>query len=335
MSLLSPAASRRARAAALAMLPLSASPAAGETPLPVLATVGMVADIAQTVAGDCAEVATLIGPGVDPHDYSATPSDVRAIAGAELILYVDRTLEERLADVLDGFRDRTPTVGLAAAAFERAELLDDPDAPGAMDPHLWMDVSRWARIAPVIVDAIAEQRPACAEAMAENAEALGAQLDALHGWAGAAIASIPEGNRILVTAHDAFHYFADAYGIEASEAIAGISTAAEASIADIRAVADFVVARGVPAVFVETTVSPRTIEALVAEVRARGHDVAIGGALFSDAMGDDGTPEGSYIGMIRANTLTITQALGGSVPDWPAALEGWAQDWGMPGDRTP
>jgi manganese/zinc/iron transport system substrate-binding protein len=190
-----------------------------------------------------------------------------------------------------------------------------------------MDVSRWARIAPVIAGAIAEQRPDCAAGMAANLEVFSAQMAALHGWVGLAIAAIPEGNRMLVTAHDAFYYFADAYGIEASEAIEGISTASEASIGDIREVADFVIENRVPAVFVETTVSPRTIEAMVAEVRARGHDVVIGGELFSDAMGDEGTPEGTYIGMIRANTVTITEALGGTVPDWPEALQNWAVQW--------
>ena len=312
-------------AAALAPL-LTLSAAAQEAPLNVLATVGMLADVAQSVAGDCATVSALIGPGVDPHAYSATPADVDAIAAAGLILYVDRKLEERLADVLARFRDRTPTLGLAAATFGPDDLLSDPQQPGHMDPHLWMDVSRWARIAPVIAGAIAEQRPDCAGTMAANVTRLTAQLEALHGWVGAAIASIPEGGRLLVTAHDAFYYYADAYGIEASEAIEGISTTSEASIGDIRAVADFVVARGVPAVFVETTINPRTIEALVAEARSRGHEVVIGGALYSDAMGDAGTAEGSYIGMIRANTITITEALGGTVPVWPDALRDWTPD---------
>ena len=313
--------------AAGAAFAMAAPATAQDTPLNVLATVGMIADLAQTVAGECASVSTLIGPGVDPHYYSATPADVDKLAAAEMIFYVDRTLEERLADVLERFSDRTPTLGLASATFDSADLLDDPDEPGEMDPHLWMDVSRWARIAPVIADAIAGQRPDCADAMASNAQGLGTQLDALHGWVGAAIASVPEGNRILVTAHDAFYYFADAYGIDASEAIEGISTASEASIGDIRDVAAFVVETGVPAVFVETTINPRTIEALVAEVQSLGHDVRIGGELFSDAMGDTGTPEGTYIGMIRANTITITEALGGTVPDWPDALQDWAEPW--------
>lgn len=315
-------------AALAAAIALAAPPAAAEdAPLNVLATIGMVADVAQAVAGECATVGALLGAGTDPHAYSATPADVDKLAAAELILYVDRALEERLADVLDGFRNRTPTLGLAGATFGATDLLEDPDEPGMMDPHLWMDVSRWARIAPVIATAIAEQRPACADAMAANVESFGARMEALHDWVGAAIATIPEGNRILVTAHDAFYYFSDAYGIEASEAIEGISTASEASIGDIRAVAEFVIENNVPAVFVETTVNPRTIEALVAEVRAQGHAVVIGGALFSDAMGDAGTPEGSYIGMIRANTITITEALGGTLPDWPEALQDWAEAW--------
>ena len=314
----------------VAALTVAALPAAAEEPpLRVLATVGMIADVAQNVAGDCAEVTALLGAGSDPHRYRPTAADVTKLAQAELIFYVDPALETRLAEVLAGFADRTPTIGLARAAFGPLDLLDDPDAPGALDPHLWMDVSRWARIAPVIAEAIAAQRPACAEQLDANVEGYLAQLDALHGWVGAAIASIPQGQRLLVTAHDAFEYFSDAYGIEASEAIEGISTEAEASIGDIRAVAAFVVERGVLAVFVETTVNPRTVEALVEEVRRQGHAVEIGGALFSDAMGAAGTPEGSYIGMIRANTLTITEALGGSAPPLPEALHGWADSHGI------
>lgn len=312
-----------------AALTLNSAALTAETQLNVLATVGMISDVAQVVGGDCVQVDTLMGPGVDPHAYSATPADLRKLAAAELILYVDRALEERLADVLGGLRGRVTTLGLVAATFSQDDLLMDPDGGGAFDPHLWMDVSRWARIAPVIADAIAAQRPDCAPELAANAARLGTTLAALHDWVGASIASIPEGNRILVTAHDAFYYFADAYGLEASEGIEGISTASEASIGDIRAVAAFVIENNVPAVFVETTINPRTIEALVAEVRAQGHEVVIGGALFSDAMGDAGTAESTYIGMIRANTITITRALGGQIPVWPEALQDWAGVWNV------
>lgn len=315
--------------AAAVALALSVPAAAREAPLNVLTTVAMIADVAGVVAGDCAAVTSLLGPGSDPHLYRATAADVNKLAGAELIFYVDPALEARLADVLAGFADRTPTVGLVRAAFNEETLIDAPDNAGAIDPHLWMDVSRWARIAPVIAGAIAEQRPHCTESMAANVERYTAQLDALHVWVSEAIGSIPERQRMLVTAHDAFEYFSNAYGIAASEAIEGISTESEASIGDIRSVAAFVAASGVPAVFVETTINPRTIEALVAEVRSQGHDVVIGGALYSDAMGDASTPEGTYIGMIRANTLTVTNALGGTVPDWPEALQDWARHWNI------
>ena len=319
------------KAAMIAACMAATSPAmAQDAQLNVLATVAMLSDVAQNVAGECANVSTLIGAGTDPHDFSATPRDVDMLAQAELIFYVDRSLEERLADILDNFRDRTPTVGLAGATFDMADLLQDPEEPGAIDPHLWMDVSTWAQIAPVMADAIAEIRPDCADSMADNVASYTAQLDALHNWVQEAVASVPEEQRILVTAHDAFYYFADAYGIAASEAIEGISTASEASIGDIREVAAFVIAQGVPAVFVETTINPRTIEALVAEVQSQGHDVVIGGELYSDAMGDPDTAEGTYIGMIRANTLTIVQALGGLLPDWPEALQDWAREWDIP-----
>ncbi|MDD7971837.1 metal ABC transporter solute-binding protein, Zn/Mn family [Roseinatronobacter alkalisoli] len=315
--------------ASAAAIVLSTPAFAQDEPLNVLATVAMIADVAANVAGECAAVSSLLGAGSDPHLYRATAADVDKLAGADLIFYVDPALEARLADVLAGFADRTPTVGLARAAFDGDALLDDPGEAGAIDPHLWMDVSRWVRIAPVIADAIAEQRPGCADAMAANVESYTARLDALHGWVGDAIASVPEGQRLLVTAHDAFEYYSAAYGIEASEAIEGISTESEASIGDIREVAAFVAQSGVPAVFVETTINPRTIEALVAEVQSQGHDVTIGGELFSDAMGDAGTAEGTYIGMIRANTVTVTEALGGVLPDWPEALHDWADDWNI------
>lgn len=315
--------------AATAAVALTTPAMAQEAPLGVLATVSMIADVATVVAGDCAEVTSLLGAGSDPHLYRATAADVAKLANAELILYVDPALEARLAEVLEGFADRTPTVGLARVAFDEGAVIEDSDKAGAIDPHLWMDVSRWARIAPVIAGAIAAQRPGCADAMAANVESYTAQLDALHRWVGEAIGSIPEGQRMLVTAHDAFEYFSDAYGISASEAIEGISTESEASIGDIRDVAAFVVQSGVPAVFVETTINPRTIEALVAEVRSQGHDVVIGGNLFSDAMGEEGTAESTYIGMIRANTITLTEALGGTVPALPEALHEWAHHWNI------
>ena len=299
--------------------------AAENNPLPVLTTVGMIGDIAQQVAGDCAEVQTLMPPGTDPHYYEATPRAIRAIDRAELIFYVDTTLEERLGGILENFSRRTPTVGLAQATYDSADLL--LEASDTLDPHIWMDANRWGRIAPVIAEAIAEQRPGCADTMMANAITYQKQLTALHDWIKQSISSIPKTQRMLVTAHDAFYYYAKAYAITASEAIEGISTESEASIGDIRAVARFVVDNAIPAVFVESTISPRTIEALVTEVTSMGHDVRIGGTLFSDSLGELNTAEGTYIGMLRANTLQVTNALGGTPAPWPAELTEWATRW--------
>lgn len=304
---------------------VSALSAEEQPPLNVLTTVGMIGDVAKHVAGSCADIHTLLRSGTDPHYYEATPRAVRALQSAELIFYVDPTLEERLGSVLENFSRRTPTIGLAQATYGVSDFLFE--STNAIDPHLWMDANRWGRIAPIIADAIAEQRPACREMMQTNAAAYQEQLNALHEWITESIASIPEHQRMLVTAHDAFYYYADAYGITASEAIEGISTESEASIGDIRAVARFVVDHAVPAVFIETTISPRTIEALVAEVNAMGHAVVIGGTLFSDSLGAANTAEGTYIGMMRSNTEQITTALGGSPANWPAELTEWETLW--------
>jgi manganese/zinc/iron transport system substrate-binding protein len=191
-----------------------------------------------------------------------------------------------------------------------------------------MDPALWAGTIGPMADAMAALAPGCAADMAARADALGAELAALDGWVAAGIATIPEPARVLVTAHDAFGYFARRYGLEEA-ALQGFSTEAEASIADISETAALVIARGVPAVFVETTVNPRAVAALTEAVAAQGGSVAIGPELYSDAMGDPATPEGSYVGMIRHNALAIISALGGTPAPWPEALGPWAARQGI------
>jgi len=292
-----------------------------------VATIGMIGDVARNVAADCVDVRTMMGPGVDPHLYQARAGDVRLLREADAILYAGYSLEGQLGDVLERLGRDKPTVAVAPASIEPAELITVQDIYG-IDPHLWMDVGLWARIAPTIADTFAEIAPDCAAAMRAAATAYTAQLAALDGWIEASVASIPEDQQVLVTAHDAFAYYGRAYGIDV-RGIQGISTEAEAGIRDIRAVVDLVVELGVPAVFVETTINPRTIQAVVDAAADRGHEVRIGGELFSDAMGADDTPEGTYIGMLRANTLRIVTALGGEPAAWPEELRGWAERWNL------
>jgi manganese/zinc/iron transport system substrate-binding protein len=308
-------------------------------PVRIVATTGMVADVFREVGGACVEVTALMGPGIDPHLYRASAGDVERLSRAEVIAHNGLGLEGQLGAVLDRLGNRVPTVavaeriaagaGAADGAGEPPPLLEGLDAyEGRPDPHLWLDVALWSRGAAVAAATIADLRPGCAATVQAGADAYQAMLTALDAWAAASLGSVPAEHRTLVTSHDAFRYFGRAYGLEV-HGIEGISTESEASIADIRATVDLVIATGVPAIFVETTISPRTIEAVLAAVRDRGHDLVIGGALFGDAMGDAGTPEGSYVGMVRHNVHTVVTALGGEVAPWPDVLAAWADAWGL------
>lgn len=303
-----------------------ASVAAEERPRAV-ATVGMIGDVARRVAGDCVRIDTLMGPGVDPHLYTAKASDVRELRAADLILYAGYSLEGQLGSVLERLGRKKPTTAVSPASIDPSQLISVQDLYG-IDPHLWMDVSLWAQTAPTIAASLAEVAPECESAMRARAQTYTRELTALHEWIAASIASIPAKQRVLVTAHDAFAYYGRVYDIQV-EAVQGISTGSEAGIRDIRRMIDLTVERQVPAVFVESTINPRTIEAVIDGAADRGHELHLGGELYSDAMGDAGTPAGTYIGMLRANTRTIVQALGGEVAPWPAELADWAQRWGL------
>lgn len=322
----------RCVAVALAALALTATAsaqgdAARADPVRVVATVGMIGDVAAEIAGPCADVVTMMGPGVDPHLYQATSGDVRDLGRADLILYGGLSLEGQLGEVLARFGERVPTLAVSEAGVPETDRIRTDDAYG-VDPHVWMDVSAWAGIVGPVADALAAAAPACADDVRRRADAYRAQLDALHAWAVDAMATIPNGHRVLVTAHDAFAYFGRAYGLEVV-GIQGVSTEAETSVADVRAAARTLAERDVPAVFLETTIAPRTVEAVLAAARDLGAEAELGGSLYADAMGEAGTADGTYIGMIRANVAAIAHALGGRTPPLPAALADWAERYGV------
>jgi manganese/zinc/iron transport system substrate-binding protein len=301
--------------------------ARAQAPADVLVTIAMIGDVVENVAGACANVTPLMGAGVDPHLYEASARDVRLFQESEVIFYSGYSLEGQLGEVLERFGEQKPTVAVAPASIDASNLITVQDIYG-IDPHLWMDVSLWAQITTIISDTLAEVRPDCAETMAANAANYREQLSALHAWIAGSIATIPESQRLMVTAHDAFNYYARAYGIDVA-GIQGISTESEAGIADIREMATLVAERGVPAVFIETTINPRTIQAVVDAAAEQGHDVVIGEELFSDAMGDEGTPASTYIGMLYTNTVHIVEGLGGEVLPIPDALITWASQWDL------
>ena len=290
---------------------VQAAPYKGKYPIRAGATVGMVADIVREVAGERAAVTNIIGSGVDPHVYSPTRSDVAVLLKSDIIFYAGLLLEGQMADILVKVSRKRPVY--AVTELLQQDYLIHDAATAHNDPHVWMDVQGWMKAVLVVADAMVAFDPTHAEEYRQRAAAYQERLKRLDDYAKAAIASIPDGQRVLVTAHDAFNYMGRAYGIEVM-GIQGLSTESEAGLKDINRLVDTLVDRRIPAVFVETSVSDKNVKALIEGAASRGHKVIIGGELFSDAMGPSGTYEGTYEGMIDHNVTVITRALGGSSP---------------------
>lgn len=272
----------------------------------VVCTTGMVADVVRNVGGDLVRVEQLMREGVDPHLYKPSPADVAKMNNADVIFYSGLHLEGKMADALERLAQKKPAYGVAEYLDTKSILTDEHNHP---DPHVWFDVSLWSEVAGVVTEKLSKYDPPNAGSYKKRGDAYRLELAQLHDDAKKQLATIePKEKRVLVTSHDAFRYFGRAYDIEV-KGIQGISTDAEASVREINQLVDFLVTRKAKAVFVETSVNQRNMESLRAGCKARGHEVALGGELFSDAMGASGTPEGTYIGMIRHNVETIVKAL--------------------------
>ncbi len=290
------------------------SPGADAPRLRVVATTAMIADPAREIAGAGVTVTALMGEGVDPHLFKPARADMAALLGADLVLANGHHLEGRMDDAFRRVAARGTPVVRVGEAVAPDLLIEDPEYPGQADPHLWMDPLAWLEVTEAITEALVAADPDHAETYRANAASYQSKLRRLHGHAERAVATIPESRRVLVTAHDAFNYFARRYGIEV-HAIQGLSTESEAGVRDIENLVALLVSRRIPAVFTESSVSDRNIRALIAGAQARGHAVALGGSLYSDAMGPADTKEGTYLGMIEHNVRTIVTALGGAMPE--------------------
>lgn len=273
----------------------------------VVATTSMIADAVENIGGDRVDVTNLMGPGIDPHLYKASESDVSKMAGADIIFYNGLGLEAQMAEVFQQMRGQIVTVAVAEV-IDEAELLEDEEYEDAPDPHIWFDVSMWMRAVEQIRDSLVELDPDSSAIYEANAASYLAQLEELHEYILEQAARVPEDQRVLITAHDAFQYFGAAYGFEV-RGLQGISTETEAGTADVRELADFIVDRDIKAIFIETSVPDRSILAVQAAVEARDHRVEIGGELYSDALGSPGSQAGTYIGMLGYNIDTIVNAL--------------------------
>lgn len=294
--------------AALAVPVLASLPRAQGLPQ-VVATTGMIADTARVLAGGGADVRGLMGPGVDPHAYRPTRSDIAAMLGADLTLWHGLFLEAQMEEFLLQLAARRPVVAVAEA-LPHDRLLAHDAYPDRFDPHVWFDPDLWSLVGAAIADALVG---AGVDLAGEGLPAWQAEAAALHAYSGEVLSSVPEEARVLVTAHDAFRYFGRAYGFQV-EGLQGISTESEAGVARIEELVTLLVERGIRAVFVETSVSDRALRALIEGAAARGHAVTIGGSLYSDAMGPEGSYEGTWLGMLDHNVTTIARALGGQAP---------------------
>jgi manganese/zinc/iron transport system substrate-binding protein len=297
----------------LAAAGLVARPSFAQERLTVVASTGMIADAARRVGGEAVEVRALMGPGVDPHSYRQTRSDIVAMSRADIVLWHGLYLEAQMEEFLLKLGRRRNVVAVGEAVPE-AELIGHEDYSGKFDPHVWMVPELWVHVVRAVRDALSDVAPDQAEVFATNAEVYIAEIKRLGDYANGVLQTVPEPTRVLLTAHDAFGYFGRAYGYEVL-GIQGISTESEAGLNRIRTLVDMLVERDIGAVFIETSVSDRNIRALVEGAAAKGHEVRIGGELFSDAMGEPGTYEGTYLGMIDHNATVIAAALGGQVPE--------------------
>lgn len=286
----------------------------GEAPLRVVTTVGMITDVTRAVGGERIVVSGLIGEGVDPHLFKPTRRTLIQLQQADLVIYNGFHLEGRMTEVFGRLRDSgIPTLAVAETVIQSGAI-----APLAgdrtTDPHLWMDVTAWRSAVRAIAEFLAEHDPDGGTQYRSGAERLDAQLVALDAYGRRVLETVPESQRVLVTAHDAFAYFGRAYGFEV-RGIQGVSTESESGLRELEGLVDLIVARRVPAIFAESSVSEKNVRALMEGALARGHSLAFGGVLYSDAMGPGGTYTGTYVGMLDHNFTTIATALGGDVPE--------------------
>ena len=287
----------------------------------VVVTTNVIGDLVRQVAGDAVDLATLMGLGVDPHLYRASEGDVQTMAEADLVLYNGLHLEGKMTDVFAQMNERSvPTSALAEAAVPDSLLIPSSEYASSYDPHVWFDVRLWRRVAQHVGKVLAARDTAQAAHYRRNADAYAQRLDSLDRYVRTQAERVPAERRVLITSHDAFRYLGRAYDIDV-RGLQGISTATEAGTQDVKNLADFVTTRKIPALFVESSVSPRGIEAVQKAVQARGFEVTVGGTLYGDALGDRGTPTGTYIGALRHNIDTIVEGL---LPS--KHMEAWKHD---------
>lgn len=280
---------------------------AEEAEVNIVCTTGMIGDAVKALTGDYAEVKVLMGPGVDPHLYKATQGDIEALTKADIVVYNGLHLEGKMTDIFKKLQATKTTIAMGDL-LPQESLINTTDFAGAYDPHIWFSVELWSEAIAALNKELQKALPGHAASINSNTDQYLAQLEELHQFTKDHIEQIPEEQRVMITAHDAFKYFGRSYGVEV-RGLQGISTASEYGIRDVSNLVNFVVERKIPAIFVESSVPRRSVEAVIEGAKERGHNLKLGGELYSDAMGAEGTEDGTYVGMVKHNVRTITEAL--------------------------
>jgi manganese/zinc/iron transport system substrate-binding protein len=283
---------------------------AGEYPIEVVCTTGPVADLVRNIGGENVKVTALMGPGVDPHLYRESPSDIEKLNSADMIFYNGLHLEGRMADLFEKLSARRPTFAVTHELVEAKDkrLRKPPEFEGYFDPHVWHDPKLWSECAKFVAATLTEFDPTHTDNYTANSESYRQQLDELDHSNREQLSKIPQPSRVLISAHDAFGYFCLAYDLE-SMPLGGVSTEEEVSIGRMDEVINFIVDRKIKAVFVESAVAPRIVDALIEPCGEKGQAVKIGGELYADALGPADSGASTYVGMIKANVDTIVKAL--------------------------
>ncbi len=278
----------------------------------VVSTTNFITDLVQQVGGDRVQISGLMGPGVDPHLYKASAGDVRKLTQADVVFYGGLFLEGKMVELFE----KMPKALAVTSSIPREKLIQPPggfEGHYLYDPHVWFDVSLWQYTTQAVRDGLSKIDPDGASYYAQRAKAYSAELAELDRWVKQNIATIPKPIRVMITAHDAFSYFGRRYDLEV-RGLQGVSTVSETGTKDVQDLASFIASRGIRAVFIESSIPRRSVDAVVAAVRAQGKNLNIGGELYSDSAGNQGTPEGTYSGMVRHNVQTIVSGLlGGDV----------------------
>lgn len=277
------------------------------SPKTIVCTTGMIGDMVRNLVGDSIKVISLMGPGVDPHLYKATQGDISSLSNASVIIYNGLHLEGKMNSIFEKL-SKTKTIIAVSDGLNEKDLINSSNFEGAQDPHIWFDVSLWSKAMLKVSEKLQTAFPALKGHIQSNELLYKMQLQSLHNYCKNQTALIPNNQRIMITAHDAFKYFGKAYNLEV-RGLQGISTTAEFGLQDISSLVQFVVDKKIKAIFVESSVPQKSIEAVIEGCTKRGHDVALGGELYSDALGFSNKPEGKYIGMVQHNLNTIVKAL--------------------------